>query len=104
MLTHPRKDSAWWPVSSDGGSGTTDEGLGTDRRLEKANRKALFGQGNEKHRLEKLLAPCFMECMKPDGRSLDEDFGSDSRCASHVPLISVPWYLVLWRVGVRRYF
>ena len=51
--------------------------MGADRKLEKANRKAIFGQGNEKQRLEKLLAPCFAECMKPEGRSRDEDFGSD---------------------------
>ncbi|CAM9212486.1 unnamed protein product, partial [Ectocarpus sp. 12 AP-2014] len=76
MLTHPRKDSAWWSGSGDStGSAASDEGLGADRRLEKANRKAMFGQGNEKNRLEQLLAPCFAECMKPD--SMDEDFGSD---------------------------
>ncbi|CAM9317037.1 unnamed protein product, partial [Laminaria digitata] len=78
MLTHPRKDSAWWAGGGDsGGSGGSDAGVGTDRKLEKANRKAIFGQGNEKQRLEKLLAPCFAECMKPEGRSMDEDFGSD---------------------------
>ena len=78
MLTHPRKDSAWWSGGGDGGgSGGSDEGVGADRKLEKANRKAIFGQGNEKQRLEKLLAPCFAECMKPEGRSRDEDFGSD---------------------------
>eukprot|EP00752_Nemacystus_decipiens_P001840 g1774.t1 len=76
MLTHPRKDSAWWSGGGDNsGSGASDEGLGADRKLEKANRKALFGHGNEKQRLEQLLAPCFAECMKPDG--VDEDFGSD---------------------------
>eukprot|EP00903_Cladosiphon_okamuranus_P008054 g7768.t1 len=75
MLTHPRKDSAWWSGGGDSsGSGASEEGLGADRKLEKANRKALFGQGNEKERLEKLLTPCFAECMKPDG--MDEDFGS----------------------------
>lgn len=55
----------------------SNEGLGADRRLEKANRKALFGHGNEKLRLEKLLAPLFAECMKPEGANLEEDFGSD---------------------------
>lgn len=83
MLTHPRRDSAWWvpgntsAVESSGSSSAAEEGLGADRRLEKANRKALFGQGNEKHRLEKLLAPLFGECMKPEGGSVEEDFGSD---------------------------
>lgn len=81
MLTHPRKDSAWWSGGGDSsGSGASDEGLGADRKLEKANRKALFGQGNEKQRLEQLLAPCFAECMKPDG--MEEDFGSDFRYCS----------------------
>lgn len=83
MLTHPRKDSAWWAGGGDSsGSGASDEGLGADRKLEKANRKAMFGQGNEKQRLEKLLAPCFAECMKPEGRSMEEDFGSEFRCVN----------------------
>lgn len=80
MLTHPRKDTAWWnAVGDSAGSNGSDEGLGADRRLEKANRKAIFGQGNEKQRLERLLAPCFAECMKPEGGGLDEDFGNDLR-------------------------
>lgn len=78
MLTHPRKDTAWWSGGGDSSSSSaSDEGLGADRKLEKANRKAMFGLGNEKQRLEQLLAPCFAECMKPDG--MDEDFGSDFR-------------------------
>lgn len=82
MLTHPKKDSAWWPGGGENsGLGGSEEGLGADRKLEKANRKAIFGQGNERGRLEKLLAPCFVECMKPDGGSFEEDFGPDSRWA-----------------------
>lgn len=79
MLTHPRRDSVWWPGGGDvaGSSSSTEMGLGADRRLEKANRKAIFGQGNEKLRLEKLLTPLFAECMKPEGANLAEDFGSD---------------------------
>lgn len=78
MLTHFRKDSAWWAgVGESGGLTASDEGLGADRKLEKANRKAIFGQGNEKQRLEKLLAPCFVECMKPGGDCMEQDFGGE---------------------------
>lgn len=80
MLTHPRTDSAWSILGNNGSSGPAEEGLGADRKLEKANRKALFGQGNDKRRLERLLAPCFAECMKPEGAEEDEDFGSELRC------------------------
>lgn len=79
MLTHPRRDSSWHILGENSSTAASEDGLGADRKLEKANRKAVFGEGNDKHRLEKFLAPCFAECMKPEGNDMEADFGSDSR-------------------------
>lgn len=90
MLTHPRRDSSWHILGDHSASGTSEEGLGADRKLEKANRKAVFGEGNDKRRLERLLAPCFAECMKPEGDDMEEDFGGDSRF-----IVFFVWVLLL---------